>query len=80
MYEKLRQYFENLIEEKNIQNDDISIYIKALDSKQAIGKSKRQDYPLLNGKEVFLEANYKNSLGQAFTSARISVSLKLQVY
>ncbi len=78
IYEKLRQYFENLIEEKNIQNDDISIYIKALDSKQAIGKPKRQDYPLLNGKEVLLEANYKNSLGQAFTSARSSASLKLQ--
>ena len=28
IYEKLKEYFENLIAEKNIQNDDISIYIK----------------------------------------------------
>ncbi|WP_455089777.1 hypothetical protein [Peptoanaerobacter stomatis] len=47
----MRQYFENLIEEKNIQNDDISIYIKALDSKHAIGKPKRQDYPLSKWQE-----------------------------
>lgn len=77
IYEKLKEYFDNLIAEKNIQNDDISIYIKTLSTKQAIGEPIRQDYPLLNGKEVLLEANYKNSLGQAFTSARSSGVLKL---
>ena len=61
IYEKLRQYFENLIEEKNIQNDDISIYIKVLNSKHAISlKDKIILY--LNGKKVLSEANYKNSL------------------
>ncbi|WP_434132410.1 DUF364 domain-containing protein [Sporomusa sphaeroides] len=34
---------------------------------EAIGKPDRDDYPLLTGKEVMMEAHFRGSAGQAFT-------------
>lgn len=34
---------------------------------EAIGKPDRDDYPLLNGKEVMMEARFRAGVGQAFT-------------
>lgn len=38
-----------------------------LTPEEAIGKPDRDDYPLLNGKEVMMEAKFRNGVGQAFT-------------
>lgn len=38
-----------------------------LTPEEAIGKPDRKDYPLLNGKEVMMEARFRGSFGQAFT-------------
>jgi len=35
---------------------------------EAIGKSERSDFPILKGKEVMMEASFRGSRGQAFTS------------
>ena len=40
---------------------------RALSAKEAIGEPDRDDYPLLKGKEVMIEAQFKGSRGQAFT-------------
>ncbi|MBP2625862.1 MAG: hypothetical protein H6Q68_573 [Firmicutes bacterium] len=34
---------------------------------EAIGKPERDDYPLLNGKEVMMESRFRDGVGQAFT-------------
>ena len=41
--------------------------IGTLTVKQAIGSPRRQDFPLLQGKEVMIEAEFRGSYGQAFT-------------
>jgi hypothetical protein len=38
-----------------------------LTPEEAIGKPDRDDYPLLTGKEVMMEARFRDGLGQAFT-------------
>ena len=38
-----------------------------LSPEEAIGKPDRDDYPLLTGKEVMMEARIRNGIGQAFT-------------
>jgi hypothetical protein len=44
------------------------VKVVALTTEQAIGKPSRQDFTLLEGKEVMIEAQFKESFGQAFTS------------
>ena len=77
IYEKLIAYYQSLIDTHHIQTDEVSVYVKSLSAQEAIGDPIRRDYPLLNGKEVLIEADYKGSKGQAFSSARSCVTLPL---
>lgn len=77
IYKQLLDYYNKLIEDKNIEMEEVSLYIKTLTPEEAIGNPKRRDYPLLNGKEALIEANYKGSLGQAFSSARAEFNGRL---
>lgn len=43
------------------------VSVKTLTSFEAIGEPGDWDYPLLRGKEILLQASFRNSLGQAFT-------------
>jgi uncharacterized protein (DUF4213/DUF364 family) len=45
----------------------VRVTIGTLSVKQAIGSPSRQDFPLLQGKEVMIEAQFQGSFGQAFT-------------
>jgi uncharacterized protein (DUF4213/DUF364 family) len=49
--------------------DDRVVATRPLSTFEAIGSPEIDDFPLLRGKEVLMEANYRGSLGQAFTSA-----------
>ena len=77
IYKILMNYFSDLISEHNLDDEEIFVSIKSLTEKEAIGITERKDFPLLNGKEVLIEANFKNSLGQAFTNSRSALSIKL---
>lgn len=46
----------------------VSIVSKSLTPDEAIGDTTRKDFPILIGKEIMLEADFKGSKGQAFTS------------
>lgn len=49
-------------------NEKINIIsARDLTPEEAIGKPDRDDYPLLNGKEVMMEAQFHGEIGQAFT-------------
>jgi uncharacterized protein (DUF4213/DUF364 family) len=45
----------------------VRVTIGTLSVKQAIGSPSRQDFPLLQGKEVMIEAQFLGSYGQTFT-------------
>ena len=60
-----------VLEEKIISHDladqSIDITCKALSARQAIGTPDHNDYPIIKGKEVMVEADFLNARGQSFT-------------
>jgi hypothetical protein len=57
---------------------EITINSRALKSDEAIGHPERDDFPLLRGKEVLLQAEIQGVLGQAFTADPIAYQGSLQ--
>jgi len=64
---KAKDKFEVIISNNKIGNEEVLVTVGVLSAKQAIGTPKRQDYALLEGKEVIIEAQFGKSFGQAFT-------------
>ena len=69
LYIFIKDAFKKILEAEGMFGDDIQIISKALTPEEAIGVTKRKDYPILTGKEVMLQAEYKGCFGQAFTDA-----------
>ncbi|MDY6854208.1 MAG: DUF364 domain-containing protein [Thermodesulfobacteriota bacterium] len=69
MYEKLKKRLTDLAEENGLLESEINITAKILTPKEAIGETERKDFPLLKGKEFLIQADFRNTLGQAFTDA-----------
>lgn len=57
---------------------EITINSRALKSEEAIGHPERDDFPLLRGKEVLLQADLAGGTGQAFTADPIAWQGTLQ--
>jgi len=66
-YQNLIDSFKNYTNNKISFDDKVYINCRALTIDEAIGNPERKDYPLLQGKEVLLEADYKGFKGQAYT-------------
>jgi len=67
IYEELREALRKEIQRHNFSGQNVSIRCKALSAKEAIGKPDNDDYPIIKGKEVMVEAIFKGAKGQAFT-------------
>src|SRR4030042_523320 len=67
-YKDIKERFFNLIKDKSLLSLKVQIVsARPLTPQEVIGKPERNDFPLLKGKEVMLQADFKGSLGQAFT-------------
>jgi uncharacterized protein (DUF4213/DUF364 family) len=67
-YEELKVKFKEIINKHGIADDKVSvIFTRPLTPREAIGTPKRRDFPILKGKEVMIEAMFRQSKGQAFT-------------
>lgn len=67
-YEDIKERFFNLIKEKDLMSSKVQVVsARTLTPQEVIGKPERDDFPLLKGKEVMLQADFEGSLGQAFT-------------
>jgi len=67
-YEKIKGKFCKLIKGDEVWSSRINVVnVRPLTSKEAIGNPERDDFPLLKGKEVMIQADFRGSLGQAFT-------------
>lgn len=73
----LMNRFKVVLEKEELGAESISIQAKALTPLEAIGKTQRKDYPILAGKEIMLEAEYRGARGQAFTDAPAQFEGKL---
>jgi hypothetical protein len=69
LFREIRDRFTAIVEARSLSAEMVKITSKALSAQEAIGTTKRQDYPIITGKEIMLQADYKGSLGQAFTDA-----------
>ncbi len=59
--------FKEIAEDHGLLDKKIIIKMRPLKPEEAIGKPMRDDFPLLKGKEVLVEANFLGAKGQAFT-------------
>ena len=69
LYKKLTEGFRRIVAQRGIESDTIHIVSRALSPEEAIGVTERQDYPILSGREIMLQAEYMGEKGQAFTDA-----------
>lgn len=69
LFALLKRRFGEILDEHDIRAENVTIRAKTLSPQEAIGDTVKKDYPILNGKEVMLEATYKGCHGQAFTAA-----------
>lgn len=66
--EKTRQEIIKIMKEKDWDNELVDILsARPLGALEAIGVPERDDYPILKGKEVMIEAIFKGAKGQAYT-------------
>lgn len=68
-YDELKKRFLNLLQKEGILNEEITICTRALTAQEAIGNTRRKDFPIITGKDVMIQAECMGSLGQAFTDA-----------
>jgi len=67
-YEDIKERFFNLIKEKDLMSSKVQVVsARTLTPQEVIGRPERNDFPLLKGKEVMIQADFKGNLGQAFT-------------
>lgn len=71
LYVRLRQALREAIERHHLDQGSVSLKSRGLTPEEAIGRTARTDYPILNGKEIMLQARFGDSFGQAFTSAPV---------
>ncbi len=67
-YNDLKARFFKMVEGRNILDEAITVLsARTLSPEEAIGKPDRRDFPLLKGKEVMIEATFREYKGQAYT-------------
>lgn len=65
--EQAKDKFQRIVADNYLGDEEVLVTVGVLSPKQAIGTPNRQDYALLEGKEVMIEAQFKEGFGQAFT-------------
>lgn len=69
LYETLRAALSAALEEHGLTGASVTVKARGLTPEEAIGHTRRTDYPILTGKEVMLMADFRGAMGQAFTDA-----------
>ena len=65
--QRAKELFSAIVAEHQLGSDPVRVTVEPLSPRQAIGRPQRQDFALLDGREVMIEAEFRGSLGQAFT-------------
>jgi len=67
VYDIIKKEFIKIINQNGLQSDRIIIRATPLSPQEAIGNPEDRDYPLVTGVERLMQAEFRGSLGQAFT-------------
>lgn len=74
LFESIKTRFADLLESEGILDEPVTIECRTLSYEEAIGYTKRQDYPIITGKDVMIQAECRGGKGQAFTDAPATFS------
>ncbi len=66
--EEAKTIFRDIVSKHDLAGEKVRVTVGTLTPQQAIGTPERPDFALLHGKEVMIEAQFRESFGQAFTS------------
>ena len=66
--ERAQKYLYRMASKDNLLEEHIRVTAGPISTEKAIGQPTRRDFPLLTGKEVIVEAEFRGNFGQAFTS------------
>ena len=67
IYDILKEEFVRIAKNNALEAEGVVIQAAVLSPEEAIGNPEDRDYPLIIGKERLMQAEFRNSLGQAFT-------------
>lgn len=56
-----------LIKENKLESDDVVVKTKPLTVEEVIGNPEDKDYPLVTGRERMIQAEFRDTFGQAYT-------------
>jgi hypothetical protein len=65
--QRLKEALSAIVTDHQLGGESVLVTVEPLSAAQAIGRPQRQDFPLLEGREVMIEAEFRGSFGQAFT-------------
>ncbi len=77
IYNQLKTEFIKIILENKLELDEVIIKARPLTADEAIGNPEDKDYPLITGRERMMQAEFRNTLGQAYTDMYGNYSGKL---
>jgi len=66
LYDELQTALKKQVDAHNLSGQRIRIRCKALSAEEAIGNPEHDDYPIIKGREVMVEAEFDGAKGQAF--------------
>ncbi len=78
IYTRLKNSLQQEINKNDLSGTNIDITCRALSSKEAIGTPDHDDYPIVKGREVMIEATFKGASGQAFTDEFVNSSFSVE--
>ena len=67
MYDVIKEKFAAIVRENGLESEKMVITAAALSTEEAIGNPEHRDYPLITGRERMMQADFRGSVGQAFT-------------
>jgi len=67
---RLIEELQSQINNSHMDLSDEVVISRPLSASEAIGDTGRDDFPILRGKEVLMQAVFRGAIGQAFSSAR----------
>jgi hypothetical protein len=83
IYHRLKTALKTVITDHRLAGHAIDIQCRALSAREAIGTPEHEDYPIIKGREVMIEARFLDAAGQAFTdeyrNTRLPVEALLEI-
>lgn len=67
MFNVLRKTFGEIIRKYGLEEENIVVKVRPLSKEEAVGKLSDKEFALVKGKEVLVEAVFRDAVGQAFT-------------